>query len=106
MILVNETAAAGASNTDYRLPKERYELSMSNAIVVPAAQPVNPEPTCLFCGAVKLADGKLFCNDTCNFNYQYELALTLGGARFGSECRHEHTRHGRCTRCCRKVVRA
>ena len=38
------------------------------------------------------------------FNEQYELALKVGNKRFGSECKHEQTKSGRCLNCLRKVV--
>ena len=34
----------------------------------------------------------------------YELMLKQGEKRFGSECKHEKVRHGRCLKCLRKVV--
>lgn len=39
-----------------------------------------------------------------DFNTQYELAKEQGDKRFGSECKHVHTRNGRCLKCLRKVV--
>jgi len=36
---------------------------------------------------------------------EYELALQEGEKRFGSECKHEKTKNGRCLRCFRKVIR-
>lgn len=38
------------------------------------------------------------------FNEEYELAKKIGDARFGSDCKHEHTKNGHCTICLRKVV--
>lgn len=35
---------------------------------------------------------------------EYALALHQGNKRFGSECKHEHVRDGRCTKCLRRVV--
>ena len=34
----------------------------------------------------------------------YELALREGKKRFGSPCKHEKTKGGRCKNCLRKVV--
>jgi len=38
------------------------------------------------------------------FKEEYELAIREGDRRFGSECKHERTRNGRCVRCFRVVV--
>lgn len=38
------------------------------------------------------------------FADEYELARRVGDARFGSECKHEQVRGGRCVECLRKVV--
>ena len=35
---------------------------------------------------------------------EYELALRIGERRFGSPCKHESTKDGKCSNCCRKVV--
>ena len=37
------------------------------------------------------------------FNAEYELALKIGNARYGSACRHESVYAGRCTKCLRRV---
>ena len=34
----------------------------------------------------------------------YELMDAQGKKRFGSECKHEHVKNGRCLDCLRKVV--
>ena len=34
----------------------------------------------------------------------YELMDEQGKKRFGSECKHEHTKNGYCTNCFRKVI--
>jgi len=34
----------------------------------------------------------------------YELMYEQGKKRFGSECKHEHVKNGRCTNCLRKVI--
>lgn len=39
-----------------------------------------------------------------DFRTQYELAKRTGDKRFGSACKHEHTKNGVCTNCLRKVV--
>lgn len=38
------------------------------------------------------------------FEEEYELALSIGKQRFGSECKHEQVTNGRCKNCLRKVV--
>jgi hypothetical protein len=42
------------------------------------------------------------------FNYTekdlYELMDKQGKERFGSECKHEHTKNGRCLKCLRRVI--
>lgn len=38
------------------------------------------------------------------FAEEYELAIKMGDARFGSECRHEETKDGVCMKCLRRVV--
>ena len=38
------------------------------------------------------------------FREEYEMALREGDRRFGSECKHEHVKNGRCTQCLRVVV--
>lgn len=38
------------------------------------------------------------------FNEEYELALRIGNRRFGSECKHDQVKNGRCVNCLRKVV--
>lgn len=38
------------------------------------------------------------------FAEEYELALRVGERRFGSECKHDKVKNGRCTNCLRKVV--
>ena len=35
---------------------------------------------------------------------EYELALRIGEARYGSPCPHHKTRNGVCLRCTRKVL--
>jgi len=37
-------------------------------------------------------------------NDLYELMDAQGKKRFGSECKHEHVRNGRCLNCLRKVI--
>lgn len=39
-----------------------------------------------------------------DFRTQYELARKIGDKRFGSPCKHEQVKNGRCTQCLRKVV--
>jgi len=39
-----------------------------------------------------------------DLNDELKLAHSIGKKRFGSECRHEHTRGGKCTNCLRTVV--
>jgi len=39
-----------------------------------------------------------------SFAEQYELAKRIGDRRFGSACKHEHIKNGRCQDCLRKVV--
>ncbi len=39
-----------------------------------------------------------------DFATQYELAREQGDRRFASDCRHIHTKNGRCLKCLRKVV--
>ncbi len=38
------------------------------------------------------------------FKVMYELAKKQGGKRFGSECKHEHVKDGKCLNCLRKVI--
>ena len=38
------------------------------------------------------------------FNEEYELILSIGNKRFGSECKHEKVKGNRCVNCLRKVV--
>ena len=38
------------------------------------------------------------------FEEEYELALSIGKERFGSECKHEQVVNGHCKQCLRKVV--
>ena len=38
------------------------------------------------------------------FKDEYELALKIGKERFGSECKHEVVKNGRCKKCLRKVI--
>lgn len=38
-----------------------------------------------------------------DFRQQYELARMIGEKRFGSPCKHEQHKNGRCTQCFRKV---
>lgn len=38
------------------------------------------------------------------FEQEYELAYATAKRRFGSECKHEVTRNGKCVNCFRKVV--
>lgn len=38
-----------------------------------------------------------------SFVKQYELARRIGDARYGTECRHEHVKDGRCIDCQRRV---
>ena len=35
----------------------------------------------------------------------YELALREGNRRFGSPCRHEKVKGGKCVKCLRRVVK-
>jgi hypothetical protein len=38
-----------------------------------------------------------------NFDREYELALKIGKARFGSECKHEVIKNGHCVNCLRRI---
>jgi hypothetical protein len=38
------------------------------------------------------------------FDEQYELALREGNKRFGSDCKHEQVKNGKCLNCLRKVI--
>lgn len=38
------------------------------------------------------------------FEDEYKLALEIGNKRFGSECRHEQTKNGKCVNCLRTVI--
>lgn len=38
------------------------------------------------------------------FTEEYEMALKIGNKRFGSECKHEKIKNGRCQNCLRKVI--
>src|SRR5260221_14000717 len=39
-----------------------------------------------------------------DFRTQYQLAKSIGDQRFGSECKHEQTKGGYCSKCLRKVI--
>lgn len=45
-------------------------------------------------------------NDTKSeaFKLAYELAKQQGDKRFGSDCKHEHVKNGKCLDCLRKVI--
>jgi hypothetical protein len=45
----------------------------------------------------------LFPSDGDTFSVLYELAKRDGDRRFGSECRHEQVRNGKCLNCLRAV---
>lgn len=38
------------------------------------------------------------------FKVMYELAKKQGDKRFGSECKHENVKDGKCLNCLRKVI--
>lgn len=38
------------------------------------------------------------------FRAAYELAKKIGDKRFGSECKHEQVKNGKCINCLRTVV--
>lgn len=48
-----------------------------------------------------MSNEELFKQD--DFRTMYRLAHEAGKRRFGSECKHEQVKNGRCTNCLRKV---